>query len=92
MRIEMTCFWLCFLVQIFLDLCIDVSYQDSNAPLHICEDEILGKGGFGFVCKGEIQVGHTTAGNVRRGGNGGKGVHGRGEGRDRVEWERKGKG
>ena len=33
-----------------------MSYSDSMAPLHICEDEVLGKGGFGFVCKGEIQV------------------------------------
>ncbi len=33
-----------------------MSYSDSTAPLHICEDEVLGKGGFGFVCKGEIQV------------------------------------
>lgn len=44
-----------------------MSYQDSNAPLKICEDEdeVLGKGGFGFVCKGEIQV-SSTANNVRK--------------------------
>ena len=38
-------------------------------PLKICEDTVLGKGGYGFVCKGEltlevggancIAIGHT---------------------------------
>ena len=45
-------------MQIFCDL--STSYQDSIDSLNICEDEVLGKGGFGFVCKGEID------GNVRR--------------------------
>jgi len=49
-------------LQIFLDLCTDMSYQDNSTPLHICEDEVLGKGGFGFVCKGELRL---TADNVR---------------------------
>lgn len=50
--------------QIFKDLSFDVSHQDSTAPLRICDDEVLGKGGFGFVCKGEIQVSPATAASV----------------------------
>ena len=45
-----------FLHQIFKDLSSDFSYQDNATPLHIHEDDVLGKGGFGFVCKGEIQI------------------------------------
>lgn len=48
------------LMQIFWDLSSD--YQDNTAPLLICDDDVLGKGGFGLVCKGEI------SGNVSRGG------------------------
>ncbi len=33
-----------------------MSYQDNSIPLHVCEDEVLGKGGFGFVCKGELRL------------------------------------
>lgn len=42
-----------------------MSEEDRSAPLRICEDEVLGKGGFGFVCKGEIQVSSLTAENGR---------------------------
>ena len=59
-----------FCPQVFWDLTSDIAYQDNSAPLHICEDEVLGKGGFGFVCKGELKL---TAGNVRERGGGGKG-------------------
>ena len=38
--------------QIFWDL--TSQYKDSSGDLHIFDDEVLGKGGFGFVCKGEI--------------------------------------
>ena len=54
--------YICLLMQVFLDLSSDMSYQDSSTPLHVCEDEVLGKGGFGFVCKGELRL---SADNVR---------------------------
>ncbi len=30
-----------------------MSYSDDTS-LNICEDEVLGKGGYGIVCKGEL--------------------------------------
>ena len=40
--------------QIFWDLV--TLYEDGSAgTLHIIENEFLGKGGFGFVCKGELR-------------------------------------
>ncbi len=29
-------------------------YEDSRGQLHIMESEVLGKGGFGFVCRGDL--------------------------------------
>ena len=43
----------------------NVFCQENYLPLHICEDKVLGKGGFGFVCKGEIQkTRHASSRNV----------------------------
>ena len=38
--------------QVFWDL--NNSYEDCTVPLKICEEEVLGKGGYGFVCKGQL--------------------------------------
>ncbi len=38
--------------QIFWDLM--TQYEDSRGQLHIMESEVLGKGGFGFVCRGDL--------------------------------------
>ena len=38
--------------QVFWDL--NNSYEDCTVPLRICEEEVLGKGGYGFVCKGQL--------------------------------------
>ena len=38
-------------------------------PLKICEDAVLGKGGYGFVCKGELTLEVCIGGG---GGGGGK--------------------
>ena len=44
---------LCIL-QTFWDL--TTLYEEGNSGnLHIIENELLGKGGFGFVCKGELR-------------------------------------
>ena len=46
------------LFQIFWDLASLSAYQqdmwDMSSPLEIKDNEALGKGGFGFVCKGEL--------------------------------------
>ena len=31
-------------------------YQDNSIPLKIRGDKMLGKGGFGFVCEGELAI------------------------------------
>ena len=43
----------CFL-QTFWDL-TSLYEGESIGNLHIIENEFLGKGGFGFVCKGELR-------------------------------------
>ena len=40
------------LLQIFSDL--GASLDDDRVPVEISEREVLGKGGFGIVCKGEL--------------------------------------
>ena len=40
--------------QIFWDLVTQYE-EGSNGVLQIIENEFLGKGGFGFVCKGELK-------------------------------------
>ena len=41
--------------QIFWDLAsLSAYHQDMTSRLDIKEHEVLGKGGFGFVCKGEL--------------------------------------
>ena len=41
-------------LQTFWDL-TSLYEEGSNGSLHIIENEFLGKGGFGFVCKGELR-------------------------------------
>ena len=41
--------------QVFWDL-ITQYEEGSNGVLHIVDNELLGKGGFGFVCKGELKL------------------------------------
>ena len=43
-------------LQIFWDLVSNSTYyQDVDVPLEIHEDKVLGKGGYGFVCEGELK-------------------------------------
>ena len=49
-----------------LELCDDTFGQDHNQnTLSIQANKVLGKGGFGFVCKGEIEASHGAFGSVR---------------------------
>ena len=41
-------------MQTFRDL-TTLYEEGSSGNLHIIENEFLGKGGFGFVCKGELR-------------------------------------
>ena len=46
------------LIQIFWDLAsLSAYHQDMTSPLEIKENEVLGRGGYGFVCKGELILG-----------------------------------
>ena len=42
-------------LQTFWDL-TTLYEEGSSGDLHIIENEFLGKGGFGFVCKGELRL------------------------------------
>ena len=42
------------ILQTFWDL-TTLYEEGSSGNLHIIENEFLGKGGFGFVCKGELR-------------------------------------
>ena len=42
------------IAQTFWDL-TTLYEEGSSGNLHIIENEFLGKGGFGFVCKGELR-------------------------------------
>ena len=41
-------------LQIFSDLANNAYFHDKDVSLSIHDDRVLGKGGYGFVCEGEL--------------------------------------